>query len=165
MCDDYSYSPDDRGQWQRELIAICSIEREVLFYFLKFYLCVPLFLFLVALGLCGCGWAFSSCGEWALPSSCGAWASLLGGFSCCGVWLLSVGDRSCAARTELLRGKWNLPRPETKPVFPALAGRFLTTGPPGKSKREIFKERISQLYMGNLGEVRGQMFLYVFRSG
>ena len=28
---------------------------------------------------------------------------------------------------------WDLPGPRIKPVAPALAGRFLTTGPPGKS--------------------------------
>ena len=28
---------------------------------------------------------------------------------------------------------WDLPGPGIKPVSPALAGRFLTTGPPGKS--------------------------------
>ena len=27
---------------------------------------------------------------------------------------------------------WDLPRPELEPVFPALAGRFLTTASPGK---------------------------------
>jgi len=27
---------------------------------------------------------------------------------------------------------WDLPEPEIKPVSPALAGGFLTTGPPGK---------------------------------
>ena len=141
--------------------------REKFYFIFKnfIYVCVSLFLFLVALGLRGCGRAFSSCGEWALPLSCGSWASLLSGFSCCGVWLLSAGVRSCGARTELLHGMWNLPRSGTEPMSPALAGRFLTTGPPGKSKREIFKERISQLYMGNLGEVKGQMFLYSFRSG
>ena len=31
------------------------------------------------------------------------------------------------------RGMWNLPGPGLKPVSPELAGRFLTTGPPGKS--------------------------------
>ena len=30
-------------------------------------------------------------------------------------------------------GMWDLPGPGTEPVSPALAGRFLTTGPPGKS--------------------------------
>ena len=28
---------------------------------------------------------------------------------------------------------WNLPGPGIEPVSPALAGRFSTTGPPGKS--------------------------------
>ena len=28
---------------------------------------------------------------------------------------------------------WNLPGPGIKPMSPVLAGRFLTTGPPGKS--------------------------------
>ena len=30
-------------------------------------------------------------------------------------------------------GMWDLPGPGIKPMSPALAGRFLTTGPPGKS--------------------------------
>ena len=33
---------------------------------------------------------------------------------------------SCSA------GMWDLPRPEIKPMFPALAGGFFTTEPPGK---------------------------------
>ena len=32
---------------------------------------------------------------------------------------------------------WDLPRPAIKPVSPALAGRFLSTGLPGKSERQI----------------------------
>ena len=32
-----------------------------------------------------------------------------------------------------LRGMWNLHGPGFEPMFPALAGRFLTTGTPGKS--------------------------------
>ena len=39
---------------------------------------------------------------------------------------------SWGARAEL-PGRWNLPRPGIKPEPPALAGQFLTTGPPGKS--------------------------------
>ena len=84
---------------------------------------------------------------------CGARASHSGGFSCCGAWSLgaqasvvvahglsSFGLRalerrlsSCGARASLLRGMWDLPGPGLEPVFPALAGRFLTTVPPGKS--------------------------------
>ena len=39
---------------------------------------------------------------------------------------------SCGSRAQLLRGMWDLPRPGLEPVSPALAGRFLTTAPPGK---------------------------------
>ena len=35
---------------------------------------------------------------------------------------------------------WDLPGPEIKPVSPALQGRFLTTGPPGKLPEESFTE-------------------------
>ena len=34
---------------------------------------------------------------------------------------------------DLRRGMWDLPGPGLKPVSSALAGRFLTTAPPGKS--------------------------------
>ncbi|KAM7238053.1 hypothetical protein CapIbe_011011 [Capra ibex] len=37
-----------------------------------------------------------------------------------------------AARAQLLLGMWDLPRPGIEPMSPALVGRFLTTGPPGK---------------------------------
>ena len=36
-----------------------------------------LFSFVVALGLCCCQWAFSSCGEWGLLSSSCQWLLLL----------------------------------------------------------------------------------------
>ena len=39
---------------------------------------------------------------------------------------------SCDSWAYLLRGMWDLPRPGLEPVSPALAGRFLTTAPPGK---------------------------------
>ena len=42
-----------------------------------------LFIFLVALGLCCCVCAFSSCGKQGLLSSCDTQASRCGGFSCC----------------------------------------------------------------------------------
>ena len=34
---------------------------------------------------------------------------------------------------------WNLPGSGIEPVSPAVAGRFPTTGPPGKSNTEGFK--------------------------
>ena len=51
-------------------------------------------------------WAFSSCGEWGLFSSSDMWASLSYDI-------------------------WNLPKPGIEPIFPAMTGRFLTTGPSG----------------------------------
>ena len=41
------------------------------------------YLFLVALGLCCCEWAFSSCGERGATIHCGAQASHCYSFSCC----------------------------------------------------------------------------------
>ena len=37
---------------------------------------------------------------------------------------------------------WDLPRPGIEPVFPALAGGFLTIAPPGKSLFLIFFKKI-----------------------
>ena len=49
---------------------------------------------------------------------------------------------SCSSRAQLLCGMWDLPRPGLEPVSPALAGRFSTTGPPGKPLNAcIFKEK------------------------
>ena len=82
---------------------------------------------LAALGLRGCTWVFSSC------------ISRCAGFSLW--WLLSLqstgtrmlGLSSCGAQTWLLPGIWKLPGPGIEPVCPALAGRFLNSGPAMKS--------------------------------
>ena len=112
-----------------------------------------LFLFLAALGLRCCTRAFSGCGERGLLffavhgllhrsgfSCCraralGAWASVVVAhrLSRCGSQALERRLSSCGARTQLLRGMWDLPGPGLEPVSPALAGGFLTTAPPGKS--------------------------------
>ena len=64
---------------------------------------------------------FSTCGEWGLFSCCDAWASHRGGFFSYGAHVLGI------------LGMWNHPGPGIKPASPALAGRFLSTEPPGKS--------------------------------
>ena len=43
-----------------------------------------------------------------------------------------------ALRLSCFRGTWDLPSPGIKPLSSALAGGFLTTGPPGKSTDDAF---------------------------
>ena len=66
-------------------------------------------------------------------SSRGVWAFNCGGFSGLGTRALEDRFSSCGARAYLLSGTWDLPGPGMEPAFHALTGRFLTTGPPGKS--------------------------------
>ena len=61
------------------------------------------------------------------------------GLSSCGSRDLERRLSSCGAWALLLRGMWDLPGPGLEPVFPALAGGFLTTAPPGKSHDKDFK--------------------------
>ena len=49
-----------------------------------------------------------------------------------------VGFSSCDTWAWLLHRIWNLPGPGIKPLSPALAGGFLTTGLPGKFFCKIF---------------------------
>ena len=92
-------------------------------------------LFLAALGLRCCTRAFSSCGEWGLFSLLWSTGSRRVGFSSCGTRGLS----GCGAWAYLLHGMRDLPGPGLEPMSPALAGRFLTTAPPGKPHRIVLK--------------------------
>ena len=47
--------------------------------------------------------------------------------------LQSTGSAAMAHGLQLLRGRWNLPRPGIEPVPPSLADGFLCTVPPGTS--------------------------------
>ena len=102
---------------------------------------------------------------------CGVQAFYCSGFSCCGAWALGtrasvvVAHRlrgcglralerrlsSCGARAQLLHSMWDLPGPGLEPVSAALAGRFLTTVPPGKPwsffSFFFFKLKFSQFTM------------------
>ena len=60
------------------------------------------------------------------------------GFSSCGSRALERRLSSCGTWAQLLHGMWDLPRPGLEPTSPALAGRFLTTAPPGKSLFVLF---------------------------
>ena len=104
------------------------------FYFFFF----NFFLFLPALGLRCCArlslvvvsGGYSCCGAWAL----GVLASVVvaRGLSSCGSRTLEPRLSSCGTGAQLLCGMWGLPGPGPEAVSPALAGRFLTTMPPGK---------------------------------
>ena len=116
-----------------------------------------MYLLLVAVGLHCCAWAFSSCSKWGLLSSCGVWCYSCGfsycrawalgqtGFSSCSSWALDCKLISCGAWTQLLDSMWDLPGPGIKPVTPALAVKFLTTGPPRKSRKlmHFYPEKFS----------------------
>ena len=60
-------------------------------------------------------------------------------------------------RVQLLRGLRDLPRPEIKPISPALAGGFLTTGSPGEPYFSFFYWFIIAFFFFFFlgGEVRG----------
>ena len=82
-------------------------------------------------------------------------ASHCGSFSCCGAQALVTcasvvaarGLSSCGTRAQLLHGMWDLPGPGLEPVSPALAGRFLTTVPPGKPSLSDFDMSYTGLKM------------------
>ena len=97
-----------------------------------------IYLFVALLGLCFCARAFSSCGKQgpffiAMHGPLTIMASLVAEHR-----LQTRRLGSCGSRAQLLRGMWDLPRPGLEPVSPALAGRFLTTAPPGKPSVFIF---------------------------
>ena len=84
--------------------------------------------------------AFSSCGKWgplfiAVRGPLTIAASLVAEHR-----LQTRRLSSCGSRAWLLRGMWDLPRLGLEPVSPALAGRFLTTAPPGKPHKAFIDE-------------------------
>ena len=103
--------------------------------FIYFWLCW-LFVAACGLSLVVARGGFSCCGAPAL----GAQASVVVtcGLRSCGSWALERRLSSCGAWALLLRGMRDLPGPGLEPVYPALAGRFLTTVPPGKPPSRCF---------------------------
>ena len=112
---------------------------------------IYLFLFLAALGLRCCAWAFFSCGEWGLlfvvvhrllieVASLAAEHRLQAcGLSSCGSQALEHRLSSCGTRAQLLHSMWDLPALGLEPVSSALAGGFLTPVPPGKPCQAFLK--------------------------
>ena len=117
---------------------ITSLLSHVIFFLTFIYL----YLFLAVLGLHCCMQAFSSCSEWGILC-CGSQPYNWGGLSCwggqvlgaglssCSSWALEhTGFSSCGPLAKLLFGTWDLPISGLQPLLPALADRFLSTGPP-----------------------------------
>ena len=78
--------------------------------------------------------AFSSCSWWGLLSSCGVQACHCSSFSRRRTWALGPADfSSCGTQTQSSCRTWNLP------VYPALAGWFLTRIFPAGNSRNILK--------------------------
>ena len=53
---------------------------------------------------------------------------------------------SCGAWASLPCSMWDFPRPGTEPASPALAGGFLTTGPPGSPRIILFLTYLKRLH-------------------
>ena len=66
----------------------------------------------------------------------GSWASVVvvHMLSSCGLHALELGLNSCGVQALVSCSMWNLHGPGIEPMSPALAGGFLSTVPPGKSK-------------------------------
>ena len=81
---------------------------------------------------------------------CSERASHCGGFSCCGARALGTWASVVVAHGLSSCGSRALPGPGLEPVFPALAGGFLTTAPPGKPSTHLFNNLC--IGMGNTHE-------------
>ena len=87
---------------------------------------------MAVLGLRFCARAFSSFGKWG-PLFIAVRGPLTIAASLVAEHRLQTRRLSnCGSWAYLLHGMWEPPRPGLKPVSPALAGRLLTTAPPGK---------------------------------
>ena len=100
--------------------------------FFFFFLILFIYLFMAVLGLRFCVRAFSSCGEQG-PLFVAVRGPLTIVASPVAEHRLQTRRlSSCGSRAQLLHGMWDLPGPRLEPMFPALAGRFSITAPPGK---------------------------------
>ena len=117
----------------------CGVEQNDLFFkknYYYYYLFIYLFIFAV-LGLRFCARAFSSSGEWG-PLFIAVRGPLTVMVSLVAEHRLQTHRLStCSSRAQLLRGTWDPPRPGLEPMSPTLAGRFLTTAPPGKPQNDL----------------------------
>ena len=78
--------------------------------------------------------AFPSCCEQGLLSSCCVQASHCSDFFCCRAWTLGCTGSGVVAHSCLRACGILVSGPGIEPMSPALAGQFITTGPPEKSQ-------------------------------
>ena len=107
-------------------------------------------------GLLHCTRTFSSYGRRGPLPTCSVRASEVAspaagdglqhtGFRGCGSRALEHEFSSCGAQAQLLCALQHLPGPRTEPMSPALAGGFLTPGPPGKPLSGFSKSKTASL--------------------
>ena len=60
------------------------------------------------------------------------------GLSNCGSWAQECRVNHCGTEVQLFCGLWDRPRSGTEPISPVLAGRFLSSAPPGKPYTWLF---------------------------
>ena len=78
------------------------------------------------------------------------------GLSSCDTWVLEhVGSVVAACHlSSSMTYETLVPEPEIEPVFPALQGGFLTTGPPGKSLDGYFRMGQKQTFLSDLSNAK-----------
>ena len=104
------------------------IKKKLLIYYFWLY-----WFFIAVLGLCPVAGS-GGCSSYA------SWASHCGDVSCCGAWALECVDSVVVGhglRCSLVCGIL-VPGPRIEPVSPVMVGKFLTTGPPGKSPHSFY---------------------------
>ena len=135
-CIDFIYSSVDKylGCFH-VLVIVNSVAMNTgvhvyIFLFLKI-IYFHFWLYWIFVAACGLSLVSASQG-YNLVAVCGV--SHCRGFSCCGAWDLGTWPSVVAVdRLSYPNNMWNLPGPGIEPVLPALAGKFLTTGPTEKS--------------------------------
>ena len=75
--------------------------------------------------------------SWSMDFRHVGFSSVARGLSSCGSWALEHRLSSCGTQAYLLHGMWDPPGPGLEPMSSTLAGRFLTTVPPGKPSSTI----------------------------